>query len=312
MSEKQRFRAVGELGVVNRRCRRHRLCDGQQVRVVAYRKPGEKSSSAYAECLTCGHRWAVCGVPRKNGPCTNSPVKNRLRCKYHGGCSVRGQNHHWYRGTSGYDDRLPHHLLRAYETAMADPELTSVRAEISLVYTRMDQLVGRLATGESADAWREVCSTVQDLITAIQEQDKAQVTACIDQLAKLTKRRNRDEEVWDEMLRLMAAKTRLAEHEDTRRAQLEQCYTPDQGLQMVKMVAAAVEAEVTDKDLLARIGQRLMGLLSAERAAMAGDEPPVKVLTVEPSPEDAKPAADPEPASEPPSETLPPIDGPTG
>src|SRR4051794_509990 len=87
---------------------------------------------------------AICGAKtRSGGRCRAIPIQPSGRCRLHGGASLRGlAAPAWKSGRhSAY---LPTDLRARYLRARGDPELLSLKDDLSLVDARIGELLGRL------------------------------------------------------------------------------------------------------------------------------------------------------------------------
>lgn len=124
--------------------------------------------------------------------CKKSVTPGREVCRLHGGATPRGiDSPHFKHGR--YSKAMPDRLLEQYETSRRDPDLITMRDDISLIDTRiMDQL--QLAEADPViwdsitdliEKRRKLCETERRRLYALQttmtaEQAMAMITALID------------------------------------------------------------------------------------------------------------------------------------
>src|SRR5262245_26413920 len=89
---------------------------------------------------------------QRQDQCRLSAVPGRTVCKFHGGKIPRGPALPQFKNGK-YSKFLPSRMLQRYRDAEADPELTSLRSELSLIDARLVDLLRRVDTGESGEIW---------------------------------------------------------------------------------------------------------------------------------------------------------------
>src|SRR5262249_44606649 len=85
----------------------------------------------------------VCGAKKRDGtPCQARPYPNG-RCRVHGGATPGGfASANFKHGK--YSRFLPRGLTDAYEAALRDPELLSLREDVALLESRIVELLKRI------------------------------------------------------------------------------------------------------------------------------------------------------------------------
>jgi hypothetical protein len=166
----------------------------------------------------------MCGAKTRNGsPCKRSPVTGRTRCKLHGGLSPCGAAHYRFRDgrRSKYLKHLSRHLGRAYQTALTDPKLLSLRDEVALLDARACQLLELLktATGEEHDL------------------------------------------IWAELQKCVMRKSRVVEAELRRLREAQTTLNAEQAATLVSALITAVRETITDPGMLRALQAKLVLLL---------------------------------------------------
>lgn len=138
-----------------------------------------KDYEAYAEELQ-GRQ--ICGAPARKRddhaddfpgpspkkPCTASPMKEVERCRHHGGKSLVGtENPNYKTGKHSRFASLPSRLQERAEAGMKDPDLISVRGDITVNDAIQEDLWQKLDTGESTDAWSAVGGVLNNIRRAM-------------------------------------------------------------------------------------------------------------------------------------------------
>lgn len=92
-----------------------------------------------------------CGSKNSKGlPCKKYPIKDRLRCKTHGGKTARGEFHHNHEG-KGYSRFAPPALRRRIDM-MAESDVTDLTQNAILLDARITQLLERTQEGSFGSA----------------------------------------------------------------------------------------------------------------------------------------------------------------
>ena len=204
----------------------------------------------------------TCGAKTKKGPCPQPPMPNG-RCRIHGGATPEGWASPSYKDGQHVRRRnLPVHLAESYETARKDPDLLSLREEISTTDARIDELWDNVNQDNPVILW-------QGLLAAYSEMEKHKAAANgTDTTAALSK-----VDFWNafDNLGLLIAhgcddlqKKReiRAEEEhrrklvDSERARLKDAnlfITSEKAVTMVQILVSCIRRHVTDYALLAKI-----------------------------------------------------------
>lgn len=126
--------------------------------------PNPKQTRGSSEPVVdrCGAKLSGTNPPRY---CTRRPVKDRNRCRIHGGAVPRGKAHPHYKDgkRSRYEQHLPQDIQDLYERALKDEQLLSMRSNLA----RQEAMI-RAAGLEWADGqpvpWKEMAEAVNNLM----------------------------------------------------------------------------------------------------------------------------------------------------
>lgn len=140
-------------------------------------------------CKDCGHAWKAhgrqpckscasdrvrveCGAKTRSGkPCVRSPVAGGKRCRMHGGRGQLGIASPHFR--TGEFSKLPQRYAEAFDAAVADPELLSLRRDAALLSARRAELLERFDTTESSARWRAASKALNEAEAARNEMAEA-------------------------------------------------------------------------------------------------------------------------------------------
>lgn len=108
----------------------------------------------------------TCGARNRAGePCRNSPSFGRRRCRFHGGHALVGASHPRFKD-GRYSRYLPRDLAQRFQASLHDPSLLSLREDVSLIDARLEQLLRRVQTTESAASWEALTNAAGELKAA--------------------------------------------------------------------------------------------------------------------------------------------------
>lgn len=107
-----------------------------------------------------------CGAKTRNGGKCGNPGSGRGgRCRLHGGKSLAGPAHpNFKHGRASTVVRsLPDRLRRAFDASYEDGDILSMRTEIALSDARLAELVEKIDTRETGEAWASAQEGLRDL-----------------------------------------------------------------------------------------------------------------------------------------------------
>jgi len=193
---------------------------------------------------------------RRGEQCGKGAVPGKTVCRLHGGATpCGGGSPHWKHGR--YSKALPAHLLQRYEEGRHDGELLALRDEVALVDTRIDELLKKVDTGESGDRWALLRQAARELERANRQGDMNALDAALDRMTGVIQQGLENAEVWEEIIRLLEHRRRLAESEHRRLISLRQILTAEEAVTLLAMVADTVRRHITDRDALTAISDDL-------------------------------------------------------
>jgi len=176
----------------------------------------------------------------------------RPTCHMHGGKTPRGFAHPSTK-TGRYSRDLPTRLVADYEVTRLDPHLLELRDEVSVVHTRILDLIKRVDSGESGHLWRQLQSAFHALTAALREQDQDGIRTALTDMNTLIARGTQDYLAWEEASKQIDRKQRLIESERRRALELGQVATAEQLVLFLKVHQDAILEVITDQRQLTRL-----------------------------------------------------------
>jgi predicted nucleic acid-binding Zn-ribbon protein len=230
-------------------------------------------------CRNCGHRYSKaeyelwecpeCGEPRA---CRRPVSAEGQRCRVHGGASPAGiASPHFKHGRRG--KYLPTRLLERYEEAVGDSELLALRDEIALIDVRINELLERIDTGESAALWAQLGAKFEKMQQAYASQDDSGFARAVKGLGAIIEQGGRADQVWDDIGNVIEQRRKLVESERKRLVDMQQMLTAEQAMTLLAAVVDVVRRNVTDRDALAAISA------DVKRIVLAGPGRGVDIVT---------------------------------
>ncbi len=205
-------------------------------------------------CEKCGevHNPKRCqGHSKRTGKqCGRAPMKGGAggdKCDHHGAKSLSGPASPTWK--TGEHARIfggaTADLLPAFERALADPDLESLRVEIATLEARMQQLLGRLLGGTTAMHWTRAYQLFEQALDDSLE--PATRAAAIGACRELLRDGAADQAVWGEVYGVMEQRRRLAETQGKNNEKLRQTLTVKEAMTLLAYMAGMVKRHVKDR-----------------------------------------------------------------
>ena len=161
-----------------------------------------------------GYRCAA--VSKTTGTrCQVTAVSGSLLCRSHGGSQHKGTASPQYRHGSR-SQALPLRLQAQYQAAIQDPELLSLRQDLGVLEIRVTELLSRLDTGESSQAWHQIQDLSDQLQQALQDQNVGAAASRLADLQELVQVAVAGSAAWHELRSVLRDRASLATLEQKR------------------------------------------------------------------------------------------------
>jgi hypothetical protein len=203
----------------------------------------------------------VCGgkLRHREGTCRNPPVPGRNRCKWHGGKTPVGiASPHFKHGrTSTYMDALPDRMRGDFTAAMLDPDLLRLTEQVAVVDTRLLDLMRTANVGVTTQLWRDLRAQWRAFKVAQGGGDVPGMNAAITAMDSLIQHGASEAAAWDEIGKQIDRSVRVREAEQKRRIAMELMVDMNKLDNLKGQILGAIKAEVTDRETLVRLAERL-------------------------------------------------------
>lgn len=198
-----------------------------------------------------------CGAKKKDGtPCRQNAMANG-RCRLHGGSTPSGLAASQFR-TGRYSKHLPARLANSYQEAISDPELLSVREDVALLDSRLQDVLSSASNGEAGELWKS-------LKEALREHDRAKPDERAEAFGKIRWLINEGYQEWQswmEIRHILQERKQLVEREEKRLVAMQQMITAERAMLLVAAIEDIVIKHVEDSDARNRIATAIEQLIS--------------------------------------------------
>lgn len=155
-----------------------------------------------------------------------------------------------------YTSNLPDGIREQYEQAYRDPQLLSIRDNISLLQARRQQLIGRIKLGDSV-GWRQSLNVAWSTLVAARKRDDGDAMRdAFNEIARLMETAD-EEGVWSDIQKIDRDLVKWKAMEHDRLMQVKLVLTAEQVAEKIVRYHKAVEDVVSDLEMRAEIGRRL-------------------------------------------------------
>ena len=208
---------------------------------------------------------------RSHRRCRRSASLGRSVCASHGGKTPIGiASPNWKHGR--YSQALPRGLLTKYVQAQGDPRWLSLRDELALTDARIQDLLERLAAGETSERWQAVIAAHEELEGARPAKDTGRMAEALRRLGEAIHAGRDDLAVSGDLTAQIVLRQRLVEAQSRMMRDLHHMLGLDHVFALIDAVAALVREHVKDAAALRAIQEGLTRLLRAP-ASSDGDRP---------------------------------------
>lgn len=152
-----------------------------------------------------------------------------------------------------YSKSLPTRLLSTYQERLADSSLLELKDQVSLIDARTVELLKKLDTGESNQAWGLLKEHITTAREAALAGDAKTLFASLLVMQNLIDAGGRDAEIWSEIYSTVGIRKSLAETERRLLMQSDQILTMEQAMLLVTSIVSIVRTYVHDVDTLVKI-----------------------------------------------------------
>ena len=129
------------------------------------------------------------------------------------------------------------------------PQLLELRRELGVLDLRVEDLIGRLQSGEAAPRWSDAVTAYARIRTASKARRPADASAPLTELGAVLA----DTETWAELGEFIDRRARVVRTESRRLKDLHQMVTVERVWALVSALVQSVRTHISDRDTLIRI-----------------------------------------------------------
>lgn len=164
--------------------------------------------------------------------------------------------------TGKYSKVIPTRLVGRYEEARRDAALLELRDEISLLDSRLTDLLGRVDTGESGAIWAALKGAFAEYLRI--KHDPVKSIQALNVVDDLITRGHADYAAWGEIAAVLEQRRKLVESERKRLIELQGTITTGQAMVLVTALLSSIKTHVQDRQALASIQNDFIRLTTKE------------------------------------------------
>ncbi len=203
------------------------------------------------------------------------------RCYKHGGATPSGiASPHWKHGRHvRRKEYLPQRLWEGLEASLSDPDLLNLRTDIATLDTRIEDLLGRVDTGECGETWNALLAAVRELHKLQQKAEREEdfikrrdllkdCNEAVQTIMELCREGASDYAAWGEVISLTMLRAKMVDSETKRRGALKTDVPVEKVAAMLEELEARVNTDVKDQESRAAFS-RILGELAETVGAAA-------------------------------------------
>lgn len=204
-----------------------------------------------------------CTAKRTNGePCKAWAMPNG-KCRVHGGTTPKGLASPHLK-TGRYSKYLPARLADRYQESKADARLLELREEVSLVDSRLTDLLQRVDTHEAGHWWKELQRIYAEFREAEGKSDIHTMRQRLADWGSVIQSGMSDYAAWNEVYGVLEQRRKLVESERKRHVEMQQMITSERAMLLISALVGIVQDHVTDKSTLAAISADVGKLIAID------------------------------------------------
>lgn len=209
------------------------------------------------------HAMKRCGAKTRGGkPCDSWAMPNG-RCRMHGGKTpVAGALPQTTHGR--YSKYLPARLAGRYQEAQADADLLALRDEVSLIDSRLADLLKRVDTHEAGHWWKELRQAHNEYQSAEKKADIPAMRHWINEWGRIAQVGLTDYAAWNEVYNVLEQRRKLVESERKRLVEMQQVITSERAMLLIAALVDVIKQHVSDRNTLAAISADVGKLITVD------------------------------------------------
>jgi hypothetical protein len=217
----------------------------------------------------------LCGAKCRDGHACEQPAMANGRCRMHGGLSPKGAANGNF-SSGRYSKYLPIKLMERYHDALGSMDLLSLRDDIALLDTRIQEQLQKTETPEGESFWKvvqELGLELFDYLDACQKDPESfdfnTAKRMASQVVETANSALRTEDTWKDIRDLIETKRKVAETEHSRLVKAKQVMSIDEAMTVIAILLDSVKRNVQDKAALSAISADIARVVDAPSSRRA-------------------------------------------
>lgn len=202
-------------------------------------------------------QYGRCKMIKADGERCRQPVRPGWSvCKFHGAGSSDAPGGRPPE-TGRYSDHLPTRYFQDYQSYLADPNLLSMRNEMALLDVRIGELLERLETADSAQAWNRVAivnAMLEKMLSDGKTESLPQVQKALQDAMTMHKD---DASTWGQLTHMIETRRKVADVERRRIEAAKKYLTLSEANALLAFFTSAVMRNVSSPHERACISEEL-------------------------------------------------------
>lgn len=190
----------------------------------------------------------------KDRYCQKYPVAPNGRCDLHGGNTPYGiASPHWKTGDHSRYPSLPKRLTDAYKASLDDPDAFSLRSNLGIIDSRINELLSNLDNSASSVAiWIDIRKHWAAFLSANRANDLAKANLAVTKLNELINTGDANSDTWFEILQATKLRKELVDSDAKRLQIASQVLTSEQAaglfLRVIVLIKEGVLKHISNTD----------------------------------------------------------------
>ena len=228
------------------------------------------------KCQKCGAHKRLHG--KKSGirhafipkPCEHDKLMANGRCNQHGGNSLSGPASPSFKH-GRYSKALPKGLAARFEASLADPKLLELRAELALVDSRIEEVLGQVHSPAAVERWPAARAAYDRMRAAFAEKRPQDAARALEALGAVLATGDAGVALWEQLGTFIDRRARLVRAESDRLKSEHQMISVDRCWALIMALSQSVRTHVSDRTVLVQIQRDFRQLTGAHGGVVMGE-----------------------------------------
>lgn len=152
---------------------------------------------------------------------------------------------------------LPDTLAAKLQEAENDPELMSLRGDLSLIEVRLSQLLDMVGNDDSKKKWDTLKKMVDNCMFHIDQNDTIKATVALRMCLEFIDRVGKEFSAWDEIFEILELRRKIGESEGNRLVRMNQMISAEDAMKLFDRMIEILQRHIKDPNTYAAIAYEL-------------------------------------------------------